>query len=73
MLCAELVTALEFSCDRDIRSRSRTLLRTSNDYSSREIRVMARPVKAIATLASLAVLACSILAISWVGLALLGY
>jgi hypothetical protein len=34
---------------------------------------MGRPVKAIATLASLAVLACSIFAVSWVGLALLGY
>jgi len=34
---------------------------------------MARPVKTIAALASLAVLACSILAASWVGLALLGY
>jgi hypothetical protein len=39
----------------------------------REISVMARPVKAIATLASVAVLACSIFAVSWVGLALLGY
>jgi hypothetical protein len=34
---------------------------------------MARPVKAVATLASLALLACSIFAASWVGLALLGY
>jgi hypothetical protein len=34
---------------------------------------MARPVKAVATLASLAILACSIFAVSWVGLALLGY
>jgi hypothetical protein len=34
---------------------------------------MTRSVKAIATLASAAVLACSIFAISWVGLALLGY
>jgi hypothetical protein len=32
-----------------------------------------RPVKAIATLASVAVLACSLFAFSWVGLALLGY
>ena len=38
-----------------------------------EINVMMHPIKAIATLASVAVLACSILAISWVGLALLGY
>jgi hypothetical protein len=42
-------------------------------YCRREISVMARPVKAIATLASVAVLACSIFAVSWVGLALLGY
>jgi hypothetical protein len=34
---------------------------------------MARSVKAISTLASLTFLACSILAASWVGLALLGY
>jgi hypothetical protein len=34
---------------------------------------MAHPIKAIATLASLAFLACSIFAISWVGLALLGF
>jgi hypothetical protein len=34
---------------------------------------MKRSAKAIATLASVAVLGCSIVAISWVGLALLGY
>jgi hypothetical protein len=34
---------------------------------------MARSVRAIATLTSVALLACSILAASWVGLALLGY
>jgi hypothetical protein len=38
-----------------------------------KVKVMARPVKAVATLASLALLACSIFAVSWVGLALLGY
>jgi hypothetical protein len=32
-----------------------------------------RSVKAIATLASVAVIACSIFAFSWVGLALLGF
>jgi hypothetical protein len=42
-------------------------------HCSREIKIMARPVKAVATLASLALLACSIFAVSWVGLALLGY
>jgi hypothetical protein len=35
--------------------------------------IMARSMKAIATLTSVAVLACSIFAASWVGLALLGY
>lgn len=49
------------------------IMQISNYHCSRETRVMARPVKAIATLASLAVLACSIFAASWVGLALLGY
>jgi hypothetical protein len=34
---------------------------------------MKRPAKAVAMLASAAVLACSIFAVSWVGLALLGY
>jgi hypothetical protein len=34
---------------------------------------MARSLKAVATLASLAILACSLFAVSWVGLALLGY
>jgi hypothetical protein len=34
---------------------------------------MARSVKAVATLASVALLAYAIFAISWVGLALLGY
>jgi hypothetical protein len=34
---------------------------------------MKRPAKAIAMLASVAVLACSIFVVSWVGLALLGY
>jgi len=34
---------------------------------------MARSAKTVATLASLALLACSIFAVSWVGLALLGY
>ena len=34
---------------------------------------MARSVKAVATLASVALVACSIFAVSWVGLALLGY
>jgi hypothetical protein len=38
-----------------------------------EINIMGRSAKTIATLASVAVLACSILAASWVGLALLGY
>jgi len=38
-----------------------------------EINVMARSVKAVATLASVALVACSIFAVSWVGLALLGY
>jgi hypothetical protein len=38
-----------------------------------EINVMGRSAKTFATLASVAVLACSILAASWVGLALLGY
>ena len=42
-------------------------------HCSREINVMARSVKAVATLASVALLACSIVAVSWVGLALLGY
>jgi hypothetical protein len=42
-------------------------------HCSREINVMARSVKAIATLASVALLGCSIFAVSWVGLALLGY
>ena len=37
------------------------------------IEVMKRPAKAIAMLASVTVLACSIFAVSWVGLALLGY
>ena len=40
-------------------------------HCSREINVMARSVKAVATLASLALLACSVFAVSWVGLALL--
>jgi hypothetical protein len=39
----------------------------------REINVMKRSAKAIAALASVAVLACSMFAIGWVGLALLGY
>jgi hypothetical protein len=34
---------------------------------------VSRPVKAVATLASLALLAFSIFAFSWVGLALLGH
>jgi hypothetical protein len=34
---------------------------------------MVRPVKAIAALASLTLLVCSIFAASWVGLAFLGY
>jgi hypothetical protein len=42
-------------------------------HSSNEINVMARSAKAIATLASVTALACSIFAVSWVGLALLGY
>jgi hypothetical protein len=42
-------------------------------HYSREMNDMARSVKAISTLASLTFLACSILAASWVGLALLGY
>jgi hypothetical protein len=45
----------------------------SIQHCSREINVMARSVKAVATLASVALLACSIFAVSWVGLALLGY
>jgi hypothetical protein len=39
----------------------------------KEINVMIRSVRAVATLTSVAMLACSILALSWVGLALLGY
>jgi hypothetical protein len=39
----------------------------------REISVMVRSFRAIATLASIAVLACSIFAVGWVSLALLGY
>jgi hypothetical protein len=35
--------------------------------------VMKRPAKAIAMLASAAVLACSLFVVGWVGLALLGY
>jgi hypothetical protein len=34
---------------------------------------MMRSMRAIAAFASVAVLACSILAVSWIGLALLGY
>jgi hypothetical protein len=49
------------------------ILRVSIHHYSREIKIMARPVKALATLASLALLASSIFAVSWVGLALLGY
>jgi hypothetical protein len=42
-------------------------------FMAQRIRVMKRPAKAIAMLASVAVLACSIFVVSWVGLALLGY
>jgi hypothetical protein len=42
-------------------------------HCSRKISLMVRSLRAIATLASAAVLACWIFAISWVGLALLGY
>jgi len=42
-------------------------------HCPREIDFVMHPVKTIATLASVAVLASSIFAISWVGLALLGY
>jgi hypothetical protein len=49
------------------------IARATIHHCLREINVMARSVKAIATLASVAVLAGSILAVSWVGLALLGY
>lgn len=42
-------------------------------HCSREIDVMARSAKTIATLASVALLACSIFVVSWIGLALLGY
>jgi hypothetical protein len=38
-----------------------------------KVKIVARPLRAIATFASLALLACSIFAVSWVGLALLGY
>jgi hypothetical protein len=47
--------------------------RVSISHCSREIKIMARSAKTVATLASLALLACSIFAVSWVGLALLGY
>jgi hypothetical protein len=39
----------------------------------KEISFMTRSLRAVATLASVAVLACSIFAVGWVGLALLGY
>ena len=45
----------------------------SIDRCTSEINIVGRSGKMIATLASVAVLACSILAASWVGLALLGY
>jgi hypothetical protein len=41
-------------------------------FCSRRISYM-RPLKAIATFASVVVIACSMFAASWVGLALLGY
>jgi hypothetical protein len=42
-------------------------------HCSNEINCMPRSAKAVATLASLAALACFMFAIGWVGLALLGY
>jgi hypothetical protein len=49
------------------------ILPDSIHHCSREINAMARSIKAFATLASVALLVCSICAVSWVGLALLGY
>jgi hypothetical protein len=42
-------------------------------HCSKEINIMIRSARAVATLTSVAMLACSIVALSWVGLALLGY
>jgi hypothetical protein len=67
------VTVAQFSALPALKSYSRALLPIKVPHCASEINVMARSVKAVATLASLAVLACSILAFSWVGLALLGY
>ena len=49
------------------------ILSAKNSLCSKEIRIMLLSIRAVATLASVTVLACSIFAIGWVGLALLGY
>jgi hypothetical protein len=72
------VTATQFSCEGTLQPSLRALCELASIIAqersrSREIKIMARPVKAVATLASLALLACSAFAVSWVGLALLGY
>jgi hypothetical protein len=68
------VTTAQFSSERTLQPP----LRTARELASiigeeQKVKVVARPLRAIATLTSLALLACSIFAVSWVGLALLGY
>ena len=71
-MCADSATVSQFFWRKSL-GHNQARYRQLDWHYSRELNTMARPVKAIATVASLAVLGCSIFAMSWVGLALLGY
>jgi hypothetical protein len=72
-LCADSVTAAQIFRAENLQPQLSASGLVGFRHCLRESCVMARPAKAIVTVASLAVLASFVFAVSWVGLALLGY